>query len=250
MNRHHSWNFAILLLLCAVAVQLPAATITVSSTPNLDGSNAIPLVITEATGDVGTDDSGKIKTWVGEYNTLNFNVSWDLEYNADPSVSGTIAVVNNQPVTQFFAIETGVFSTVAVPAGGILQGSSSITVADADGSGTNAIMMAPPGDAVYSGKIQGITQKPLFGAPYGLSSNPNVSNTDIRFFPNPGPDLSTTALPVGGLVSLRHAFTLTSGDSATANSTFIVNIPSPAGSVLLWLGLLGLSVCRRSRTQK
>ena len=252
MNRHHAWTFAILVLLCAVVAQLPAATITITSTPTLDASNldtgsiVTTVVLDDRRTGVTQNDADGVKTWTGSLNTSNGDFSWDLFFDPDPAVGGTILITNSTASPQFYSFETGVVSAVDIPVGGIMDGSSSISVADSDNSGTTATMSAVFGDAIYTGKITGVTERTLFppGAS-ALSAPPNGTNTDMESFAS---ESTSTALPVLGILALRHAFILSAGDTATALSTFVVNVPSPTGSVLLWLGVLGLCFCRRKRT--
>ncbi len=235
---------AVLLLFFGALGSAQAMQIVVTSTPNTDGSNPETIVITDRTGEVGVGPDG-FDTWTGDFNAATFDISWNLSFDSDPGVGGTVLITNNTAVTQFYAYETGVVSSVEVPAGGLMSGSSTISIGDSDTSGTTAVMQALTNDAIYSGRISGVTERTLFNAPYTLTAGPNAVNTDIAGFSN---ETTTTPLPVGGLLSLRHAFRLSSGDTATANSTFVVVVPEPATLGQLGLGMAALGFLVRRRT--
>ena len=226
-----------------------AASLSIEMSPTADFSNSQVMTITDQTGTMTVrDEVLGIMDWAGSVDGPDFSVTWDLTLDPDPGVSGTVLITNNTATTQFYAYETGVISSVSVPAGGVMRGSSTITVGDTDLSGTSANMQSLLNDAIYSGRIQGVTQRTLFPNA-SLTAPGNGTNFDFATF---GPEPTFTTLPVNGLLSLRHAFRLTAGDTATALSTFIVEppavIPVPAAVWLFGSGLLGLvAVARRKK---
>ncbi len=255
MNRHHAWIFAILALLCTIVAQAPAATISIfNDAPEFNGAfrkdfstECSDTALSACEVSILNED---VSTLSGSYRDRNYSISWDLVLDADPGISGTINITNLQSIDQFFATEVSlvVQSGGAVPAGGLMSGSSNIFITTTNDQSATASLSAAGGDSIYSGIIAGTTERELFSAAYGLSiTPPTLLGSDSDSFSS---ETTSTSLGVGDVLALRHAFVLTANDTATAISSFIVVVPSPTGSVLLWLGALGLCFCRRKRTPR
>ena len=241
------------MLLCAVVAQAPAATLSITNDFEFSrqsfhkdfSTNCIDVGL--STCDVASIED--VTTWSGSYRDRNYSIDWALELDADPGISGTISITNNQPIPQFFSTEVGLVVATggAVPAGGLMAGASQL-ILSTNSPTVTATLSAPGGDSIYQGKIAGTIERELFSDPSSLSITPPVLlGTDFDSFSG---EFTTTALGVGDVLSLRHAFVLTADDSATAVSSFSVVVPSPTGSLLLWLGALGLCFCRGKRTPR
>ena len=119
-------------------------------------------------------------------------------------------------------------------------------MSDANGDGS-ATMAAPTGSAIYTAFINsptpGTNVGTIFAAPFTLAeSGPggvNVASNSIVA----GSHTSVAVTQMG----IQHSFTLTSGDSATTNSTFTLTVPEPCSLALAAIGGLGLVAVRRSR---
>lgn len=75
------------------------------------------------------------------------------------------------------------------------------------------------------------------------------ATTDQNGLSASGPTISAPA--VASSIGLTHRFNLTSRDTGTFNSTFVVEpIPEPATVLLLGLGFAGLAVVGRRATRR
>ena len=233
------WTTSIILLLSCAVATLPAATLSISASPDLSGSApGVRLDLTEETGTFVTAADGT-STWVGSVATGTFDLTWNLFFDPDPTVSGSLDVTNNTGATQIFSTSAVVPSTVALPAPAIMSGSSVVTVTDANGL---VELSAPPGGAVYSGLIAGVPQRTLFDDPFTLSGPGGfVPEFAVDSFSG---EPTITTLPVGGLLALNHSFLLAPGDTATVNGTFIV-VPEPSTVISIVLAVVGVAACRR-----
>jgi len=235
-------------LVAAMSVTSAAANIGLTSGGlRADGTTSSPTTdITLDSSEFGTltvADDGR-QFWNGSYTTDEIRFAWDLTLDSDPLVTGAFSVTNLLGFSQFFQFQTAVPSTIAVPIGGVMKGSSSVTVADANGDAA-ASLSSLAGTAVYQGRIEGVTLADVPGAalfnPFSLTVN-SIVGSDSRTAGFSG----STPVPVGigKLVALRHSFLLSAGDSATVNSTFYV-VPEPAGVALFLVGCLALGGMRK-----
>ncbi len=172
--------------------------------------------------------------------TGSYNMQYDLLLDPDPSVSGSIALTNVANATQTFTLNVSQ-PIASVPAGSQDFGSSAISLADANGSGSPSLS-APTGSAIYTAFINSsVTQKTLFQLiPIAIGSGTGGVAVDSQSF-----TAGTTTVPAT-IMGIQHSFTLTAGDSATMNSTFTI-VPEPCTLALAAIGGLGLVVARRSR---
>lgn len=171
--------------------------------------------------------------------------SWSLFFDNDPVVSGTVALTNNQLVTQQFTL---IFNLPVVPMGATLS-SGSIQGGATDNNGNGATVAAAVGGFLYSAIVDGNLLAPfqtLHGDPFSHVVGPfdSTSIPSANFgFPNPpsapGPFNPAT-------IGIRLDFTLTPGDSASFTSNFVVMpVPEPTTGLLLGVGLA--IALRRSR---
>ena len=178
--------------------------------------------------------------------TLN---SWNMTFDNDPVVSGITAVTNNnlissQQFTLVFTLPTGPIGPSTL-SGGSLQGG----VTDNTGDGAT-LSTAGAGTAFYKGLIDGASNPArtlypdfaTYSAGAFLSNNvPNVA------FGTPIPSLPSPA--VVGNIGIMLDFILTPGDSASFTSNFVVVVPEPSTALTVGLGLVGLAIAGRRRSE-
>lgn len=174
--------------------------------------------------------------------------SWSLSLNADPVVSGTVAMTNNSGVTQQYTL---LFTLPVGPIGPSSLTSGSIQGGVTDDNGDGATVAAPAGSSLYAALIDGLTMSPfqtLYPASYSASATAFDSATvPVASFGFPSPP-SLPGPAVASSIGIRLDFTLTPGDSASFTSNFVVEpVPEPATGLLLGGGLAVLGIRRRKR---
>ncbi len=225
---------AILLLACSSA----RATLITVTTTGPDGTTTQTI----AGGSVTTLPDGVTQEWRGTATQAgSYSMQFDLVFDPDPSIAGSIALTNVAASTQTFTLNVSQPIT-SVPAGSSIFGASAISVSDANNSG-GATVSAPTGSAIYTAFVNSnVTQKMLFVDPYSKSaSSIGGVAVDSQSF-----STGTTTVPAT-IMGIQHSFTLTAGDSATMNSTFTITVPEPCTLALAAIGGLGLVAVRRSR---
>jgi hypothetical protein len=231
--------------LCAMIVVLFAgssarATLFTIDVTAADGTHS-QQVIASSSGTTTTLPDGR-QEWQGAVKQAgSYSMEWDLLLDPDPSISGAIAVTNTMAITQTFTLNVSNPVVIPVPAGSFINGSSAISVADANFTAMSSLN-APPGSAIYTAFINSpaVTQKTMFPAPYALVANgvPGGVGVDSQSFPLG----STTTTAITSIIGIQHSFTLSAGDSATVNSTVAVTplpTPEPCSIVLAAIGAIG-----------
>jgi hypothetical protein len=174
--------------------------------------------------------------------TLN---SWNMTFDVDPVVTGTVAVTNNTLATQQFTL-TFTLPIVAIPGGTFIGGSIQGGVTDNTGGG--ATLSTVLGSSFYTALIDGVPVQTLYNhLSTATAGNFLSGNLPALAFGTPIPSLPGPAALVS--IGLRLDFTLTPGDSVSFTSNFVVDaspfIPEPGTGLLLGFGLVTLALRKR-----
>lgn len=180
---------------------------------------------------------------------ISLPVNGGVTVDPDPSVSLAVAITNLTGGPQTFTFT--VVSPVAPPLPGstLHGGSTSASIADADGSGGATLQIDPlTSQPMYRGYIDLMmgggpvldmlppdVSSIVVTTPYGT----NIATKTLGLGPS-GPFLPSGPAMVN--IALEHKFELTPADTATFNSTFVV-VPEP--TTLLLIGLGGLFLRRK-----
>ncbi len=235
---------AVLLSIGIVSVCAPVAATTFQITATPQDGAPVQYMLDTSYGTYAKQSDGTYK-WDCLYTppSNKFTLEMHLVLDPDPGISGPVTITNNFGVTATFSSLLTLPVLTPLPAGSPMQGSSSITISDAN-LNTVATLSAPAGSAVYHAQVDGIDQRTLFPAAYSLSPPLPVAggtNSETRAFTG---EFTTSALT--SEIGIRHHLTLTAGDAATANSTFVV-VPEPTARALGLLSAIGLIALRNGR---
>ncbi|HEY8153637.1 MAG TPA: PEP-CTERM sorting domain-containing protein [Myxococcota bacterium] len=178
--------------------------------------------------------------------TLN---SWNMSFDVDPVVTGIVAVTNNnlissQQYTLLFTLPTGPIGPSTL-SGGSVQGG----VTDNTGDGAT-LSTAGAGTAFYKGLIDGASApaRTLYPEFASYSAGAFLSNNvPSAAFGTPIPSLPSPAVVAN--IGIMLDFILTPGDSASFTSNFVVVVPEPSTALTLGLGLIGLAIAGRRRSE-
>jgi hypothetical protein len=183
-------------------------------------------------------------TWSGTWSSENkMRVDWNVLLDPDPGISGPVIVTNNFAVPATFNLFMLLPVVGVYPAGSPMFGSSSLTIGDTNFN-SNASLSTVAGSAAYHGLADGVVQRQLFPHAYALSpvfGDPGSTNSETRSFTG---EFTTSALTTE--IGIRHHFTLTGGDSATANSSFFI-VPEPSTCLLGVAGFAWVTVIARRK---
>ena len=177
-----------------------------------------------------------------------WSATWDITADIDPFISALLSLTNTTSATQTYTFTT-LLPVPVFPGPTLAGGSTSISVGDINGDGVGTIAVDTiSGQPMYSGFIDMMTATPTLSLtllPPTISSLSvtqaweTVSHSETVLPPSiAGPGVMMN-------IAIQHKFTLTPGDQATFNSTFVV-IPEPTSICLLALGSLALLKKRRA----
>lgn len=232
---------AAVVLLLSIAKVSKAAIITIS------GAGVDATFDSSIDGQMEEVPEGRGRfVWRGNKTVDNsWALTWDLEIDPDPFVAGNLAVVNVSGADQDYMISASVAATDFPGAGSPMNGSTVISLNDADNDGSASMSTVAGGDAIYTAYIDVTNkQKELFASPFTLSipadeSFPGLAVASAGF----GPEASLNAVTTS--ISFTHKFRLSDGDRVTANGRFEV-VPEPTSFVLGLFGLVAVGlICRR-----
>ena len=178
-----------------------------------------------------------------------FALDYNINFNPDPLLTGTIGVTNLSGVVQTFTINLSLPVTPALLAPTQYRGNISATVFDRSNNALAALADVS-GNGIYAGTIDNAVSLPLlplFGQDITCSSGAlctasgSDQSTGFPAFLNGGPAVNTK-------IGTSLVFSLTPGDRATFNTTFEVQaspVPVPAAVWLLSSAVAGLGIVRR-----
>lgn len=230
---------------CFAAASASAVVLKIQVTPSEGTVQEWTLDSNNGYGTYTPLDDGRL-AWSGAWASTNkLAVDWNVLLDPDPGISGPVIVTNNFAVPATFNLFMLLPTVGVFPAGSPMFGSSSITVGDANFN-SSASLSSVAGSAVYNALADGVVQRQLYANPYSLLpvfGPPGATNSETRSFFG---ELTTSALTTE--IGIRHHFTLSPGDSATANSSFFI-VPEPSTCLLGLAGmaLLMVTVRRRGR---
>ena len=158
---------------------------------------------------------------------LDYSLSWDINVNPDPFVSGNIVITNTSAFTQEFDLTIVLGSNDTGP-GTFLTGSFAGGLTADDGGGTLASLAGAP---VWSALVDGAPAVTFLDDPFSVNADPfqSVNVGSGNFAGLAGPALNDS-------IAIRIAFSLTSGEQASFTSNFFVEIPAPAGLAMIAVG--------------
>jgi hypothetical protein len=187
-----------------------------------------------------------------------WDMDWNLQFNSDPLITGTVSVTNLTTATQNFTVNLFLPVSPAIAGPTDYRGRVSATVFDKSGTnGKGVVGLATlddwTGDGIYSGLIDGSSVLPLFAfSPLQCGpSDPACSATSADYsagwpgFTNGGPGVNSS-------IGTTLKFSLSAGDRVTFDTLFEVvpagttPVPVPAAIWLLTSALFGmLGIARR-----
>ena len=168
--------------------------------------------------------------------TSFFDLSWNLQLEGDPAISGSFTLRNLSALTQTFTV-SATLGVLPIPGPTLIGGFfGDLVYTDLNGDGLVRVIASPFYQAQIDsagvqnlgvlnlGPLSGVEPKQSFGVPIPSAPGPGVATSIGVAFPG---------------------FSLTAGDQVQVPFEFVVAIPEPASGSLLAMGLVGLWIVLR-----
>jgi hypothetical protein len=226
---------------------LPGTTVVASAGPQGSAMMVTAMMLESNSASVVENPDGSVTFMNG---SMTMAGMWEWEWTSitldpDPIVSFVGGFTNISGMAQDFVFSTSTPISPAL-ASTLYGGSTIVTYADSDFSGTGGLTNDTSSNPAYIGTIDGAAAlnmlvslglAPLFPGDATQSASQTLGL--------PGPTIAGGA--ANSTIGILHQFNLSAGDSATFNSTFQVVVPEPGTFALLAIGLSGLALHRRRR---
>ncbi len=172
--------------------------------------------------DAGVAFVGLIESPDGDWQ-IAYDLNASLNDNGDDVIAGALTVDNMSGETMPFYASVNIPMCPLASNTSLIGGLVSIALqTDADGGAVSSTS----GPAVWSAALDGQVVQSLFWSPYSLATSGAGSMQTYNIFGNPFPGMPAAGMSDG--IEVTYDFSLTSGDHAVINTTFVVGVDPDA----------------------